>query len=182
MLEESLAPRLVAPLELQMSCMAMASVVERHSTPARSDPVQQLVAAARRPGAHFMLQLLEISGARTQADLLNVAAEHLAEDEVLPSEATLKRWFSGAVLPPARRIRPLALAIARATNRDSTEADLHLLFWCARRASTAMSLAGLVHKIGGAPALLASKDVPSWAEAACAHWAARWRGRPSPRR
>ncbi len=176
-LEQSLIPRLVAYLELQMSCVAMASALESRSVLAGEELVRRLLVGRRRPGANFMRYLLDVVGARTQAELLNFAAGHLGDGEALPSEATTKRWFSGAVFPPAARIRPLALAVARGSKSSAAEGELRLLFWCARRANSAMVWAAMLHERVGASRVLGAEDIHQWAEAAYGHWMTRWRNR-----
>jgi len=173
-LEHSLVPRLVAYLELQMSCVVMASVTESRSVNVGAELVCRLLDGRRRPGANFMRYLLEVVGVRTQAELLNFAAGHLGEGEKLPSEATTKRWFSGAIFPSAAQIKPLALAVARGSPSTHSEADLTVMFWCARRAAAAMALAAMLHDRIGAPRVLGAEDGHAWAEAALSHWKTRW--------
>lgn len=121
-----------------------------------------------------MRYLLEIVGARTQAELLNFVAERIGQDDELPSEATTKRWFSGATFPKAASVKPLALAVARASSATHAEAELTLMFWCARRANAALALAELVHARFGAPVVLGAEDEHSWAEDALSRWMTRW--------
>lgn len=175
--EQTLVPRLVAYLELQMSCLAMLSTAGGqlgHSEDSNGE-FSRLFETTRWPGSNYMRCLLVVSGARTQTELLDLAAEHLGAGEELPSVATVKRWFGGSHFPPAKNIKALALAISRSKSAPSVEVNLERLFWGARRANASMRLAGILHDRLGARTVLGAEDVHEWAASSYAHWMTHWR-------
>jgi hypothetical protein len=184
--EASLFPRLVAYLEVQMSCLAKFSLSGGKPAMAQrlAGPFEQLLRdRPAAPGGQWIRCLQHIAGTGSMAKLLELAISDGSSGDDLPSEATFKRWCSGAVFPPEDHVVSLVEAVARATRStvdfETKRRALEDQFVFARRVNAALQFASLIVKPTEAdeginPHLGAESPI-AWAQASFQHWVDHWR-------
>lgn len=191
-LEDTILPRLMAYLELQISCIARAACSDRFATP--SEGVVQLEALLElrdlRPGQQLMRWLRQYVGVKSLSALLRIA-EDGDPGAWLPSEATFKRWCSGEVFPPVDRMRAFVDALLQGTSVERSskksvgELDVDAIgavYWATRRMEHAVSWLRYLEPIpGGVQRLLQlyghdnDNTSQSWVWSSYRRWSTHWR-------
>lgn len=187
--EDTMLPRLIACLELQVSCVARATSSERFVMGSEERAILDalLDQPQLRPGQQLLHWLKQYVGVGSLSALLKIAEDGNPSGE-LPSEATFKRWCSGTVFPPSEHMREFALAlqqgvgVGRATKFCVRELSLHSIsaaYWATRRLEHAIAWVRWIESqpVGGEHLIQIAGNVCSrtWGQRAYSRWSMHWR-------
>ena len=183
-LEQTLAPRLKAWLELQMSVLAKVSLTNEFAIASQNMCglfANMLLGSPAKPGKTMMRHFQHFAGLESLAKL-KAATSNLCAEQHFPSDATFNRWCSGSIFPAQKRLEPFLQAIGQLGSAQLPgkpgEQLLWTQFYVARRFTAVLGMADLFCHTGTAAAEqhLGAPSATHWAVESFAHWQRHWRG------
>ena len=181
--EQTLAPRLKAWLELQMSILAKVSLTNEIAveSESRCGPfMKMLTGSPAKPGKTMMQHIQQFAGLGSLAKLKDATSNFCAERQ-FPSDATFNRWCSGGIFPSHKRLEPFLHAVAQLNSAKCQGKPggqlLFAQFYVARRFTAVLGMAELWCRAGtGAVEQHLGASSPShWAVESFDHWQRHWR-------
>ena len=181
--EQTLAPRLKAWLELQMSVLAKVSLTNEIAKASQclcGSFRNMLTGSPAKPGKIIMRHFQQFSGLGSLASLKAAVADLCVELQ-FPSDATFNRWCSGSIFPAQKRFEPFLRAAghlgADKLQGQSYEQLLFAQFYVARRFTAVLAIADLWRRSGGTSVEkhLGASTPSQWAVESFDHWQQHWR-------
>lgn len=156
---DTLRPRLLAWLHLQVSVLAKWSVREATALQAQHDcgSLADLLSEMRdddwaAPGSQWLRAMVHLTKAQSVAKILTLVRSETNLGD-LPSEATIKRWSRGSIFPVptsklekfVQRVSDRAAIANPKVNRDEVFESVKWYYWAARRFNSLLWFATMLH-------------------------------------
>ncbi|MCD2514592.1 hypothetical protein [Comamonas endophytica] len=182
-MEQTLAPRLKAWLELQMSILAKVSLTNGIAIASQGicgSFRNMLIGSPAKPGQTMLRHFQHFACLGSLAKLKDAVADLCAEPQ-FPSDATFIRWCSGSIFPAQKRFEPFLQALAQLGAEQflgqSGEQLLFAQFYVARRFTAVLAMADLWRcaDVIATEKYVGAASPSQWAVESFEHWQHHWR-------